>query len=171
MKSIFKKLDRKIRALEMAVVSLSIISMTIIIFLNVVLRYVFKNSWTWAEELGRYIMIWLSLIGASLCVRDNVHVTMDILMNVLPEKMKKTLLFIIYTGSAFVSLYLGYLGWKFMYRVKVAKQFSTVMEFLPMWCVYLAIPISGILMAKNFIHLIILNMKSNELVETIEGGE
>jgi|LSQX01.2.fsa_nt_gb C4-dicarboxylate transporter DctQ subunit len=163
--------DKKIRDTGNFIVAISIMSITIIIFIDVVLRYLFKNSLTWAEELTRYIMVWMTFIGASLCVRDNIHVTMDILLNNLPKKYKKPLLYFIYAVSAAVCLYLAYLGWNIMTKVKNTGQVSPSMEFFPMWLVYLCVPVSGIFMAKNFLHLMYLNYKSTDVVRTIEEGE
>jgi C4-dicarboxylate transporter DctQ subunit len=168
---VFKKIDSGIRKVEGAVVAFSIITITVIIFLNVMLRYVFNSSWTWAEELTRYIMIWMTFIGASLCVRYNVHVTMDLALNSIPKRLKKPLLYIIYSGSALISLYLAYLGYNIMMNIKMNGQVSSAMEFLPIWLVYVSVPVGGILMAKNFIHLLILNFKSEEIIKTIEDGE
>jgi C4-dicarboxylate transporter DctQ subunit len=116
-------------------------------------------------------MVWMTFIGASLCVRDNVHVTMDLAMNKLPDKFKKPLLYIIYGGSAIISFYLAYLGYNIMMKVRYSGQVSSAMEFLPIWLVYLCVPISGILMGKNFIHLMVLNFKSKEIIKTIKDGE
>lgn len=166
-----KKADSGLRKIESAVVAVSIITITILIFVNVTLRYIFNNSWTWAEELTRYIMVWMTFIGASLCVRDNVHVTMDLAMNTLPNKLKKPLLYVIYGGSAIISFYLAYLGYNIMMKVKYSGQVSSAMEFLPMWLVYLCVPVAGVLMGKNFLHLIVLNFKSKEIIKTIKDGE
>lgn len=166
-----KKIDGGIRKTEGAVIAIGIIVITILTFINVSLRYVANNSWTWAEELTRYIMVWMTFIGASLCVRDNVHVTMDLALNKAPKGLKKPLLYLIYGGSAIISLYLAYLGYNIMMKVKLTGQVSSAMEFLPMWLVYLCVPISGVLMAKNFIHLMVLNFKSEEMVKTIKEGE
>lgn len=166
-----KKIDDSIRKGETTIVAFFIITVTVLIFTNVVLRYVFKNSWTWAEELTRYIIIWMTFIGASLCVRDNVHVTMDILINRISKRFKKPLLYVIYIGSAFISLYLTYIGWALTMKIKSTGQVSSAMDFLPMWLVYLCVPVGGILMAKNFIHLAILNFKSEDIIQNIKEGE
>jgi C4-dicarboxylate transporter DctQ subunit len=167
----FKKLDKGLRNIESAIVAFGIVTITVIIFINVMLRYFADSSWTWAEELSRYIMVWMTFIGASLCVRDNVHVTMDLALQKLPQKLKKPLVYLIYGGSAIISFYLAYLGYNIMMKVKFSGQVSSAMEFLPMWLVYLAVPIGGILMTKNFIHLLILNIKSKDIVKTIKDGE
>jgi len=166
-----KKVDSGIRKVESYIIAFSIIFITVITFINVSMRYLANTSWTWAEELTRYIMVWMTFIGASLCVRDNVHVTMDVLMEKGPKWLKRPLLYFTYAGSAIVSLYLAYLGWNLAMKIKPTGQVSSAMEFLPIWLVYICVPIGGVLMAKNFIHLLILNLKSKETVKTIKDGE
>lgn len=165
------KPDSGLRKAEETVVAFSIIAITIITFINVMLRFFAERSWTWAEELSRYIMVWMTFVGASLCVRDSVHVTMDIVLTKIPNKYKKPLLYLIYSGSAIIALYIAYLGYNIMMKVKFSGQVSSAMEFLPIWLVYLAVPVGGILMAKNYIHLLILNIRSKEIVKTIKDGE
>lgn len=166
-----KRVDSSIRKVESYFIAFAIIFITVITFINVSMRYLANTSWTWAEELTRYIMVWMTFIGASLCVRDNVHVTMDVLMEKGPKWLKKPLLYFTYAGSAIISLYLGYLGWKLTMKILPTGQVSSAMEFLPIWFVYLCVPIGGVLMAKNFIHLLILNIKSEETIKTIKEGE
>jgi len=40
--------------------------MTILVFIQVVMRYVFSNSLSWSEEMARFIFLWLSWIGAAM---------------------------------------------------------------------------------------------------------
>jgi len=49
--------------------------MTVIVFTQVVMRYVFSSPFPWAEELSRYILIWISCFGAAVGVREGVHVS------------------------------------------------------------------------------------------------
>lgn len=64
--------------------------MTIITFIQVVLRYVFNSGWVWSLEATTYSFAWLVLIGMSYGVRTNAHIAVDLLTNKLPAKIKKT---------------------------------------------------------------------------------
>ena len=44
----------------------SLLLTALVLFANVVLRYVFSASTSWAEELIRYLMIWITFIGGSI---------------------------------------------------------------------------------------------------------
>lgn len=60
--------------------------MVVLIFVQVVSRYVFNSSLTWTEELARYMFVWLSWIGISLAAREGQHITIDAVVNLFQGK-------------------------------------------------------------------------------------
>ena len=50
-----------------------IFAMSIIIFIQVVCRYVFQNSLTWSEEMARYMFVWLVYFSVSYTARRKTH--------------------------------------------------------------------------------------------------
>jgi TRAP-type C4-dicarboxylate transport system permease small subunit len=59
--------------------------MTAIIFMQVLLRYVFKSPLTWPEELARYFLIWISCLGSAYAVREGMHISVVFIKNKLPQ--------------------------------------------------------------------------------------
>ena len=55
--------------------------MAVTILLQVFLRYVVKASLPWSEELARYLMVWIGLMGASLAVHEGRHVGVSLLVD------------------------------------------------------------------------------------------
>ena len=51
---------------------------------NVISRYVFLHSYTWVEELSRYLMIWAAFLGAGVALRVGGHIAVDSLQEALP---------------------------------------------------------------------------------------
>ena len=64
-------------------VSVVLISMVLMIFVNAVLRYAFNSGISATEELSRYAFVWVSALGAILAYYQNKHVGVDILVNSL----------------------------------------------------------------------------------------
>ena len=159
---LLRKIDQGLRTLELFIVGFGIISATFVVSLNVFMRYACNMPLSWAEELARYIMIWAAFIGASLCVRDNVHVQMNLLQAKLGFAIAKKLLNVIYFFAALFCLYIGFLGAEVVEILVQVNQVSSTMEFLPMWIVNLCVPIFGILAAKNYLHLLVLNIASKD---------
>lgn len=84
--------------------------MAILIFGNVVLRYVFNSGITWAEEFSRFLFIWLIFLGAIGALKENNHLGFTSLVQKMPPTLKKITyivsnilvvgcLWILFTGS------------------------------------------------------------------------
>jgi TRAP-type C4-dicarboxylate transport system permease small subunit len=61
-------------------------AMAIIIFSNVVLRYSTNQSIEWAEEVARYLMVWLTFLGAGPVLRYGGHIAVDNFQDSLPTQ-------------------------------------------------------------------------------------
>ncbi len=60
--------------LEEIILVILFVILVAVIFLQVVTRYVFNNSLSWTEALGRYIFVWLSWLGVSLAAKKGEHI-------------------------------------------------------------------------------------------------
>ena len=74
MKKILKWLDDNI---ELYICVFLMSFMTLLVFVQVVMRYVFNNSLSWSEELARYTFIWLIYIGISYGCKLRKHIKID----------------------------------------------------------------------------------------------
>ena len=84
MKSIEKYLTQAMNTI--IVVSLAL--MVIMVFSNVVLRYVFNSGITATEELSRFLFLWLIFIGAIVAMKESAHLGVDTLIARLPRSGK-----------------------------------------------------------------------------------
>lgn len=73
-----------LRNLEEGILALLLASMTVITFMQVVLRYVFAGGVPWALEATSYLFGWLVLIGISYGIRVNAHIGVDAFVRLLP---------------------------------------------------------------------------------------
>lgn len=64
-------------------------TMALLVFVNVVSRYVFNYSIIWVEELTQYQMIWIAYLGAGLALREGRHVAVDTLQDLLPAPLRR----------------------------------------------------------------------------------
>lgn len=63
--------------------------MVVLVFGNVVLRYAFNSGITMSEELSRWLMVWLTFLGAIVALREHAHLGVDTLVRVLPPLGKR----------------------------------------------------------------------------------
>ncbi|KQT09783.1 hypothetical protein ASG30_14305 [Ramlibacter sp. Leaf400] len=72
-----------VRTLEVLLVA-CLLTMVVMIFGNVVLRYGLDSGIVLSEELSRFAFVWMTFVGAILAAREGLHVGVDSLLNVLP---------------------------------------------------------------------------------------
>lgn len=126
-------------------------SATILLFVNVIMRYFFKSSTTWAEEVIRYMMIWITFIGGSLCTRDYLHVGITLLAENSTPKVAKILTALAEIVSGIFSFIIAYYSLENTLLVLKTSQLSSALR-MPMWIVYISLPIGCTFMGIRFIH-------------------
>lgn len=127
---------------EEAFIGLSILAVTVVLFLNIILRFFFNSSTTWAEEFIRYVMIWITFIGSAVCFRRGIHVGIDLLMEFLPFKGKRNLQFIINGLSIVFMILLIKFGVDLVLFSMQTGQISASLQLKTYW-VYLAVPVGA----------------------------
>lgn len=114
---------------------------TFLLFVNVVMRYFFHAGIFWSEELIRYLIVWITFIGASTCVKKNAHISIDLLANILKGSSKKVLeVFLSIVGIIFSALLLYY-SVMFTSQIAATGQVSATIGNIPMYIIYLCFPI------------------------------
>jgi len=159
---------------------------TLIIFIAVVHRYAaglpipVVQDWllglhmSWAQELCIYMFIWMAKFGAAYGVRTGIHVGVDVLINSLPDPVRrKYVLFGLLSGALFTAI-VGTLGANYVWAIGHTDQTSADLE-LPLWIVYLCIPTGSYLMCFRFLQVAWHFFKTGELphhdVAFVEGIE
>lgn len=172
MKEIFKKIDKVFVGCESVIVCIGVLVATGVTFCNVIMRYFFHSPLMWAEELTRYIFIWVTFIGGSLCIRNNVHVKMNLLQVKLPAKAARILGIIVYVLCIIGSLMIAWLGYKMVQNVAVLGQVSPSMPWFKTVYVNLPVFLYGILAVKGYLQLLVKSLQRKDvIVETIGGEE
>lgn len=106
----------------------------------------------WAQELCIYMFVWMAKFGAAYGVRTGIHVGVDVLVNRLHDKPRAWLiLFGLLAGALFTGV-VGVLGANLVLRLASTDQVSPDLE-LPMWIVYLAVPLGSFLMCFRFLQV------------------
>ena len=75
------------KLLEVFVV-INLALMSLLIFLNVILRYTLNSGLTFTEEASRYMFVWLTFMGAVLAFNGDEHVSVQFLVAKLPVKLR-----------------------------------------------------------------------------------
>lgn len=125
-------------------------TMTIMIVLQVISRYVFKSSLSFSEELARYMFIWSVLLGSAMCLKRRSHVNVEIVMAYAPNIIKKYGGLVANILSLVFYIILVYYG--FIVVGVTMNQTSPALG-IKMGYVYLSIPLSGIIMFLDGLYI------------------
>ena len=128
---------------ENFVMGFGLISISAIVFINVVMRYFFNFSFPWAEEVSRYLLIWVCFFGISSCARYDAHVTVDFVPNHLKGKAKFVQDLIVKLISLVSCIYLAYSSISFTLRQYNSGN-TSISIAIPIWIVYLSTSIGFI---------------------------
>lgn len=99
------KITHTINRLLNIAAAASLAIMSILIFCNVLLRYLFNSGIVWAEEVARFLFVWITFLGAIGALKDNQHLGVDMLVKRLPPLVKK-ITFVISNGLVLYILWL-----------------------------------------------------------------
>lgn len=142
-----------LRSAEEGFIGLMLLAITAVIFANVVLRYAFRSSLSWAEEFSRYGVIWITFIGGSVCVYRGLHIAVDVWNEHLSDRVNRWWLAGVHALSALTCGVFSWYSAQLVIKAIHTKQ-KTVALGLPMWLMYSAMTVGGILMLVRFLVLI-----------------
>lgn len=81
-----RRLDDAIAWIEDAVLAFGTALLALLLFANVLLRYVFRSPFAWMEEGIVAVFVWLVFIGVSASFRSHQHLRIDVLVRFLPRR-------------------------------------------------------------------------------------
>ena len=84
-------LSRAINHIEETLIAVILGLMTLVTFVNVVLRYGFNSSFIWGLEVTLILFAWLVILGVSYCVKITAHLGVDAVTNALPAGPRRVL--------------------------------------------------------------------------------
>jgi len=127
---------------ERALIALSVL-IAVVVFLQVVCRYLLRQPLFWSEELPRYLLIWMSFLAAALAQKGEAHINITLAIAPLPPAWRhaiRILTNLVILAFLVVLIYSGAL----VVGITVHHR-STALQ-IPMAAVYLALPASAALM-------------------------
>lgn len=131
--------------IEEKILVIGIVVMVLILFVQVVLRFVFSSPFTWAEELARLIFIWISWLGISIGQRKLEHIKVTMLTDRLKGKSQFTVLFLADIVSMAILIVFIWQGVNLVVTI-FEMGTKTAALHIPRWTVYLSVPVSCLAM-------------------------
>lgn len=153
---IIKFLDERV---EEILLGFLLSGMSLIIAVQVFMRYVMKSSLSWSEEIARYMFIWMVYIGISYGVKKSKHIKIDAAVNIFPKATRKYL---------YILSDLIFLSFAAILVVKSKEVSSLIFKLgqaspatgIPMGYVYLAVPIGLSLVCIRLVQRLFYKIKN-----------
>lgn len=136
-------------------------------------RSVFKAinalKMTWAQEACIYLFVWMAKFGAAYGVRTGIHVGVDILAERLQGTARRTITTIAMSGGVIFTAIITWIGTDFVWHVRQGGQISPDLE-MPMWIIYLAVPLGSALMCFRFLQALYLFLTTGHVAHHDHGA-
>ena len=117
--------------------------MALIVATQVFFRYILNQSLFWSEELARYLLVWLTFLGASSAYFRKANPGVDILYNKMAVRYRKMMAVMVHLASMGLFVVMIIYGCRFAYFVRL--QISPALQ-LPKWVIISIIPVSGVIL-------------------------
>ena len=139
-----EKLSAILDKITLTTASILLVLIAVIVNWGVFCRYVLFAPLPWSEQIPKYAMIYMGFLGASVGISRNRHIGFDILVKRLPSMIRKL---IIIAGRILILFFLVMMtiyGVSFAFAVGFSS--NAPMLPIPMFYLFLAVPIGGVFM-------------------------
>ena len=121
-------------------------AMTINVLWQVFTRFIMQDPSSYTEELARYMLIWIGILGAAYVAGQKMHLAIDLLSTKLNAVNKSYLEIIIQLSIFLFSFFVMVIGGIRLVNITLTlNQISAALQ-IPLGYVYTVVPISGVLM-------------------------
>ena len=148
-------MDYLARFVEFVMVSLTVIMIALVTY-QVFERYVLHYTPPWSEELAVYLMIWFGIIGIAAGVRRKSHMALEYFADKMPQPVQKGLRLFNYV---IMLIYTSVLMYEGMNMVELTMSQKSPAIGLPVGYVYLALPVSAVLMVLFILEALVKEIK------------
>ena len=168
-----KKFDEIVSKIEEGLLSFSVLFMAAILIMGVIARTVFNSSLTFTEEIGQALNVIVTFLGIGYCAKKARHISMSVVFDLVNMKMKKILMCIITFFTGIIMIYLTYLSIYYVLSVKDLGRVTASLR-IPMWLLYIPIPLGFGLGAFEYLRTFVRNMQEKGEIyisSTLKLGE
>lgn len=166
--SVLWGLLRLIRRINETVIILIFATLCLVVFAQVIARFLFHSPFSWSEELARYLQVWLVLLGAAACMQRGQHIAIDFLANLMPPPLARGLAVLM--NLIIVGYMLVVLRFSADLMEVTSYQTSPAMQ-IPMSAVYLSIPVSGSLLLVESVITLVRRLRGQDPFERVVREE
>lgn len=145
-------IDQFLTRFEQLVITVGFAVATLLLFTNVVLRYVFDTGFVWVLETVQYLFAWVVLIGAAHGVKAGIHLGIDILTSKFDPAIQRWLALLALLICLMFAVPVLWLSIEYTYKIWQWGDLTLDLQ-IPQWIPYLAIPVGMSLMTFRLLQV------------------
>jgi len=138
-----KKIRASINKIIEAILAFLMAVLTLDVLWQVFTRYVLNDPSPWSEELARFILIWVSILGAAYVSGRKEHIAIDLLQQKSSPENRRKIQWVIDAMIILFALFVLVIGGYNLVQITISQTSSSLQ--IPLGVIYLIIPISGVL--------------------------
>jgi C4-dicarboxylate transporter, DctQ subunit len=146
---ILKQVDRFLEKIEGHLIVLILSLMILLSFGQMLLRNIFDMGIIWGDTLLRQWVLWVGFLGAAVAVRQNKHISIEVLANLPSPYWRRILKSFTQLSAGVISGFLAWAAWSFMMFEKESE--SVLFLDIPVWIFQAILPYSFMVIAIRFI--------------------
>ena len=127
--------------------------MAVLVFMNVIARYVFNNSLAFSDEISTYLFVLMSLMGTAVAARRGAHLGLSIVTDRVSPKVKMYINVFTYAVSAVFCLLIVIFGVQMVISQYTLGQETAAMQW-PEWIYGAFVPVGGAFATIAFVQSI-----------------
>ena len=145
-------LREAVHRVEEGLIALILGVMTILTFVQVVLRYVFNSGFIWQLEANFYLFSWLVMIGISYCVRVRAHIGVDAAVRLLPAPARRAVGILVLLLALSYSVLMMYGSFDYIHKMYII---NVEAEDIPVatWKLSVCLPLGFVLLFVRLLEM------------------
>ena len=156
LEAISRRLDAPLQATS----NILLIVILVLIFVEVISRYIFGESHGFMEDFSKWAQVWLGYLMLGVITKGRRHIAIDFLPRKLPERYKRVLFLIFDTTILVFAIILCWAGIKSIIALMDLGLVSQTEIAVPLWIIRLCIPLGTMFLAFFAIHLMATDIAS-----------
>jgi len=156
-----KKILRFLGEFEIVFAQLLLVGLSILLFFQILNRYIFHTSFVWLEEVCRISFVWLIYFAVAITAKENRHIRVNIINLLMPAFALKIVTLVadtLWVGFNLIMAWLGIL----LIKSTIEYEYRTPVTEIHMGIIYFVIPFCFALMAFRVIFFNIKNIKNTQ---------
>jgi TRAP-type C4-dicarboxylate transport system permease small subunit len=149
----FWRLFDKLSDVMAAFAGVILVFITAAVCYTIGMRYLFTKTTIWIMQTTEYALLWIVFLATTWLLRENGHITTDLIYTHLSEKAKRHLNCVMFVIGGLACAIMVYFGIAYMCECIIRGVTDVRAVTIPKWTVFIIIPIGSIFLTTQFFRM------------------